>query len=75
MQNPNDCAKKACFRPYPKGMKAKKPPLKAIEIKARPKRNSTARAAVNQKAQVMSDGPKRLGTRRARERQDIEDHA
>jgi len=48
--------------------------IKPIEIKPRPKRNSTARAAVNQKAQVMSEGPKRMGTRKARERKDIEDH-
>lgn len=56
-------------------MKAKKPPIKPIEIKSRPKRNSTARAALNQKAVVMSEGPKRMGTRKAREKKDIEDHA
>jgi hypothetical protein len=52
-------------------MKGKKTTIRA---KAPTKRNPAARS-LNQKAQVMSDGPKRMGTRKARERKDIEDHA
>ncbi|GAB4357698.1 MAG: hypothetical protein OHK0021_02000 [Bryobacter sp.] len=38
------------------------------------KRNPAARV-VNQKAPILEEGPKRMGTRRARETKDIEDHA
>jgi hypothetical protein len=51
-------------------MKGKKTTIRA---KAPKKRNPVARA-LNQKAQVMAEGPKRLGTRRAREKRDIQDN-
>jgi hypothetical protein len=45
----------------------------SISLPKAKKRNPAART-LNQKAQVMAEGPKRLGTRRAREKKDIEDH-
>lgn len=51
-------------------MKGKKSTV--IRAKAPAKRNPAARV-VNQKAQTIADGPKRLGTRRAKTRAALED--
>lgn len=51
-------------------MKGKKSTI--LTFKAPKKRNPAARI-VNQKAPVIADGPKRMGTRKARERAILED--
>ncbi len=49
-----------------------KKPTEKIVLKPAVKRNPAARV-VNQKAQTMQDGPRRLGTRKARERAALKD--
>ncbi len=46
---------------------------KTIIVAKAPKKRNPAARALNQKAQVLAEGPKRMGTRRAREQRDIED--
>jgi hypothetical protein len=53
-------------------MKGKK--TAAIVLPKAKKRNAAARV-VNQKAVTMQDGPKRMGTRAAKDRKAIEDHS
>jgi hypothetical protein len=51
----------------------KKEPIVLPPVKLK-KRNAAARV-VNQKAQTMQEGPKRMGTRAAKDRKAIEEHS
>jgi hypothetical protein len=52
-------------------MKSKKP-VEVITVKAPIKRNQAARV-INQKAQTISDGPRRQNTRKAQDRAALKD--
>lgn len=53
-------------------MKKKSHPTETVSLPA-PKRRNAAARVINQKAQTIADGPRRQGTRRAREKAALKD--